>query len=159
MWACGRPDPEREGAGFPVLHSATHVQVYRADSDSGRYSHHSHLTAYHDTFYAMWSNHPDGEDGPGQRVLYATSRDGVEWGNWRELFPPPGPVKKWEDLRKEFSVLLREPDGETEAERDAREERLRAKGEECCRAEAAMPALAASRGERHGSVWLFRRVE
>ncbi len=45
----------------------------------------------------MWSNHPHGEDGPGQRILYATSSDGRTWSAAVELFPPPQEVRPSEE--------------------------------------------------------------
>ena len=104
MWACPTPDPTKPGAGYPVLTEATHARLYRATRETGGYSHHSRLIVHGGCFYAMWSNHPHGEDGPGQRVLFATSRDGATWDQWRELFPPPGPVKAWEDNGLVFSA-------------------------------------------------------
>jgi hypothetical protein len=40
----------------------------------------------------MWGNHPFGEDGPGQRVLFASSQDGKQWAFHGEFCPAPGPV-------------------------------------------------------------------
>ena len=78
------PNPDLPGAGYPVLTNARHVMVYRATRETGAYSHHSHLCVHNGRFYAMWSNHPHGEDGPGQRSHYgrdpltvAVSRNGV----------------------------------------------------------------------------------
>ena len=104
MWACPRPDPAKLGAGYAILTQAKHVRLYRATRQTGGYSHHSHLTVHRGRFYAMWSNHPHGEDGPGQRVLFATSADGVSWEPWEELLPPPGPVKEWNGTGLAFSA-------------------------------------------------------
>ncbi len=104
MWDCPMPDPGKPGAGFPILHSAKHVRLYKATRETGGYSHHSRLVRHNDTFYAMWSNHPHGEDAAGQRVLFATSADGAQWSPWRELFPPPGPVKAWEETGAAFTA-------------------------------------------------------
>lgn len=84
----------RNGAGFEVLDDAEHTYVWQPKSlADGAFNHYSCLIYYKGQFFAMWGNHEFGEDGPGQRVLYARS-DG--WGNWtdvEEVFPAPGPVK------------------------------------------------------------------
>lgn len=55
---------------------------------------HNYLTHYRDTFWIMWSDGPGKEDRVGQRVKYATSRDGLEWSKSRFLTPvPPGSGK------------------------------------------------------------------
>ncbi|MBT3376447.1 MAG: hypothetical protein HN742_41770 [Lentisphaerae bacterium] len=92
MWACGRPDPAKPGAGFPVLQSAKHTLIYQATRETGAYSHHSRLFRHDGALYAMWSNHRYGEDGPGQRVLWSRSTDGEDWTGWQELFPSPVPM-------------------------------------------------------------------
>ncbi|OPZ87080.1 MAG: hypothetical protein BWY76_00647 [bacterium ADurb.Bin429] len=43
------------------------------------YSHHPHLAAFYGRLYAIWSNGLRDEDAPGQRVLLATSEDGLCW--------------------------------------------------------------------------------
>jgi hypothetical protein len=97
MWTCGRPDPDRPGAGFTVLDKARHVLIFAGKRDAGAYNHHSQLTFFRGTFHAMWSNHFFGEDGPGQRVLHSHSPDGVSWSPAEELFPPIQPVRPNED--------------------------------------------------------------
>jgi len=49
------------------------------------YSHHPSLTYFKGRFYAMWSNGRADEDAPGQRVLYCSSADFVQW-------TPPEPL-------------------------------------------------------------------
>ncbi len=93
MWSAGMPEADGVGAGFPVLESAHHALVFAGDRDVGAYNHHSRLTWHHGCFHAMWSNHPHGEDGPGQRVLHAVSADGQAWGPTTVLFPPPTAVR------------------------------------------------------------------
>ncbi len=92
MWDCRMPDPTQPAAGFPVVHAAQHTEIYHATRETGAYSHHPRLICHGGRFLAMWSNHRYGEDGPGQRVLYAISQDGLMWEPWQELFPPPGPM-------------------------------------------------------------------
>ena len=93
MWACGMPDASKPVLGLPVLDRARHVVIYEATRETGAYNHHARLAHIGGRFYGMWSNHPGGEDEPGQRVLWSSSDDGQEWVEWRELFPPPGEVK------------------------------------------------------------------
>ncbi len=97
MWACGQPDPDKPAAGFPLLEEATHSLVFAGERDAGAYNHHGKLAFHNGALHAMWSNHSHGEDGPGQRVLYATSCDGKTWSEATELFPPPCPVRPSEE--------------------------------------------------------------
>ncbi len=93
MWDCGRPNPALRGAGFPVLDDVRHSLIFAGERQAGAYNHHSKLTRHRGMFHAMWSNHPHGEDGPGQRVLYSHSSDGVRWSSSVELFPPMQPPR------------------------------------------------------------------
>lgn len=98
MWDCPMPQAGVVGAGFPVLDNARHATVYAATAEMGGYNHHPQLIWWAGRFHAMWSNHPHGEDGPGQRLLYAASPDAVEWSAPQELFPPAGPIKPSEEM-------------------------------------------------------------
>lgn len=89
MWDCPMPDPDKRCAGFPALEDAEHVLVFRGTKEGGAYNHHNQLIVHNDVFYAMWSNHRFGEDGPGQRVMYATSENAAEWSEAQVLFPSP----------------------------------------------------------------------
>ncbi len=93
MWECGTPQAGVPGAGFPVLAQAEHCQLYLATRETGAYNHHSRLFLHRGRFYAMWSNHRYGEDGPGQRVLWSWSDDGIAWQPWAELYPSPVPMR------------------------------------------------------------------
>lgn len=93
MWKCPWPDPAKPGAGYPILEGATHTEVYHATPETGGYSHHAKLTVHNGVFYAMWSNHPKGEDSPGQFVRFSVSRDGKTWSVPQRLFPPYGEIK------------------------------------------------------------------
>ncbi len=95
MWAAGRPDPADANAGFPLLKTARHAEVYVPTRETGAYNHHPALLHHDGRFHLVWSNHPHGEDGPGQRVLYATSTDGTTWSDAVEIFAPPQPVGDW----------------------------------------------------------------
>lgn len=92
MWFCPLPQAGQSAMGFPLVRGAEHVEIYHATVETGAYSHHARLVKHGRRFWAMWSNHPKGEDAPGQRVLYASSDDGLRWSPWAELFAPPGPV-------------------------------------------------------------------
>jgi hypothetical protein len=96
MWRA--PMPVEDGsktAGFPVLKEAEHSEVWRPSTRrDGAYNHYSCLSYHDGYFYAMWGNHPFGEDGPGQRALFSSSKDGRKWSPAAEFCPAPGPVLK-----------------------------------------------------------------
>jgi hypothetical protein len=98
MWAAPMPDPQQPHCGFAVPEDVTHAVVYAASREHGAYSHHPKICRHAGSLHAMWSNHPHGEDGPGQRILYTRSDDGCAWSPWRELFPPPQPVLPSEEM-------------------------------------------------------------
>ncbi len=52
------------------------------------YSHHPHLGWFAGRYHAIWSNGRIDEDAPGQRVLWATSRDGLSWTEAAVLAEP-----------------------------------------------------------------------
>ena len=105
MWNAPMPtDDLRNGAGFPILENAEHAVVWQPQSrEEGAYNHYATLVNYHGRFFAMWGNHPLGEDGPGQRILFAYSDEWGEWSEAQELFPPPGPIKE----RSESGIHLK----------------------------------------------------
>ena len=105
MWNCGRPDPGKPGAGFTVLNEAEHQLIYAGERKAGAYNHHSQLAVHGGGFYAMWSNHPHGEDGPGQRVMFSSSEDGANWTQATELFPPPQEVRPSEETGLVLTAL------------------------------------------------------
>ena len=93
MWTA--PQPTREpAAGFPVVAEAEHFDVWRPSTlKDWKFNHFAALVRYGNRFYAMWGNHPLGELGPGQRVLYTWSDDdGRTWQEPKPLFPQPGKV-------------------------------------------------------------------
>lgn len=71
--------PDRAGR-LPV----TRVRLYQPES-AWTYSHHPHLAQFQGRLYAMWSNGREHEDAVGQRVLLASSADGLAW-------TPPQPL-------------------------------------------------------------------
>lgn len=104
MWGGGMPQAGVVGAGFPILENAQHAILFADAVEAGGYNHHAQLLHHDGTFYAAWSNHPKGEDSAGQRVLFATSPDGVHWNRWAEAFEPPSEVRGWEDGLGYYSV-------------------------------------------------------
>jgi hypothetical protein len=75
------------------LARAEHALVWQpATRADGAYNHYAALISHQGRFFAMWGNHPYGEDKPGQRILYAWSDTWGEWSEARELFAAPGPV-------------------------------------------------------------------
>mmetsp|Transcript_28547 Transcript_28547/g.71542 ORF Transcript_28547/g.71542 Transcript_28547/m.71542 type:complete len:482 (+) Transcript_28547:123-1568(+) len=67
--------------GFRPLQAgdAVHGEVYRAAAEHGTYNH-AAMIDFHDGFFLVtWKNAPRDEEQPGQRVLYATSDDGIFW--------------------------------------------------------------------------------
>lgn len=95
MWGENIPsDP----VDFPVLTNAEHTVVWQPQSEAeGAYNHYACLINYKGKFYGMWGNHPLGEDGPGQRILFATSDSWGQWSAMRELFAAPGPIEEREE--------------------------------------------------------------
>jgi len=96
------PQERVPGAGFPILETAVHVTLFEPTFEQGAYNHHPKLAWHDGRLHGMWSNHPHGEDGPGQRVLYASSGDDDAWAEPEELFPRPAPVK----LSEETGIAL-----------------------------------------------------
>jgi len=50
---------------------------------------HNYLVYHDGRYWAMWSDGPGVEDRVGQRVKYATSKDGLDWDKPAYLTPPP----------------------------------------------------------------------
>jgi hypothetical protein len=93
MWAAPQPTTD-PAAGFPLLAAAEHAMVWQpASRNEGAYNHHTALVHYQGRLFAMWDNHPTGEGGAGQRVLFAWSDAWGEWSAMHELLPAPGPIR------------------------------------------------------------------
>jgi len=94
MWKAQMPKGSQGNAfGLPVLQDAQHFDVWKpARREEGAYNHYSALIFHNGRFYAMWGNQPYGENGPGQRVLFTTSKDGHAWNPPSVFFTSPGPV-------------------------------------------------------------------
>lgn len=93
-WNLPYPIDGEEAAGYSVMEDVEHFELFHATPESGVYCHHPHITFHDGTYYAAWSNHRDGEDGPGQRILFSLSADGRDWSDWEECFPAIGEVRE-----------------------------------------------------------------
>lgn len=100
MWKAPYPERYVPHMGFQPLEGATHTLIYQPLPISGKegwgYSHHSQLIYHKGRFAALWSSNWHGEDAPGQRVLFASSTDALDWSEPVEIFPSPDEVKVWE---------------------------------------------------------------
>ncbi len=74
-------------ANLPRIRSE-HVVVSDVRAKGG-VNQHNYLMHFDDQYWLMWSDGPGVEDRVGQRVKYATSRDGVKWSEPRYLTPVP----------------------------------------------------------------------
>jgi len=96
IWLDEPPDQTWEVVGqYPSIPGARHARVFTCDEASGGYNHHAKIARLGGRFYAAWSNSRYDEDGPGQRVLMATSEDGLKWSAPRELIPSLSPESPW----------------------------------------------------------------
>lgn len=73
-------------AGVPKL-NIERSMIYSPDKE-WLYNHHASIIHFKDRFVAIWSNGMIDEDSPGQRVVYATSRDFKHWSPLRVLASP-----------------------------------------------------------------------
>ena len=80
---------------YPEVPEARRALLFRGNEANGSYNHHAHVHHAFGRFHATWSNQRYDEDGPGQRVLYASSEDGVTWSAPRELVPALSPEAPW----------------------------------------------------------------
>ena len=63
----------------------------KVEKSKGGVNQHNYLIHHRDQFWVMWSDGPGVEDRVGQRVKFATSRDGRKWSPSEFLTPePPG---------------------------------------------------------------------
>lgn len=108
VWKATMPKTGVEAAGLPRLESAEHVVVFQPTREQGAYNHHPALTWSDGNFYAMWSNHPIHEDGPGQRVLFAFATSPNQWSQPTELFPAPELPKDLPKANTPFAFITPE---------------------------------------------------
>lgn len=97
LWLDEPPDQTWQVTGqYPTVPGTEHAVIFRGDSVKGSYNHHAQICHFGGRFHAVWSNQRYDEDGPGQRVLYATSPDGLRWDDPREIVPSVSPEAPWE---------------------------------------------------------------
>ncbi len=65
------------------------AKLSQVDKQSGGVNQHNYLVHHQGKFWIMWSDGPGVEDRVGQRVRFATSSDGLNWGAPQFLTPPP----------------------------------------------------------------------
>ncbi len=63
---------------LPLLKSER-ITVFEGKENASAFCHHASIFYYKDRFFAAWSNGNKDEDFSGQRVMYATSKDGHQW--------------------------------------------------------------------------------
>jgi hypothetical protein len=73
-------------AGVPKL-NIDRSMIYSPDKE-WLYNHHASIIHFKDRFVAIWSNGMVDEDSPGQRVVYATSKDFKHWSPLKTLASP-----------------------------------------------------------------------
>lgn len=61
------------------------ITVFEGEENKTAFSHHPYIFYYKDRFFATWSNGDKDEDFSGQRVMYATSKDGYTWSDAVDL--------------------------------------------------------------------------
>lgn len=72
--------------------NAPRVCLYDAAQEANHFCHHGQLGVFGGRIYAMWSNGHQGEGEIGQRILYASSQDGLQWSRPQVLLENvPGP--------------------------------------------------------------------
>jgi hypothetical protein len=62
--------------------------VYEATEDNWKFSHTSNLVVFNNNLHLMWSNGMVDEDSAGQRILYSTSSDGINWSEPHPIMTP-----------------------------------------------------------------------
>lgn len=96
IWMDEPPDQTWTVTGqYPEVRGVRRAVIFEGNEANGAYNHHAKIVFAHGRFHAAWSNQRYDEDGPGQRVLYASSEDGLHWGDPRELVPALSPETPW----------------------------------------------------------------
>lgn len=93
-WGIAWPKEHTADFGYPVLRGVESFPIYHATPLAGVYSHHAQIGHFQGTFFAAWSNHEWGEDGPGQRVLCSLSSNGRNWKPPFVCLPSLGGMRK-----------------------------------------------------------------
>jgi hypothetical protein len=65
---------------IPHIRGASRSVVYYGNEFHGSYNHHSQIGKFAGRYYFAWSNGARNEEDAGQRVLIASSPDGLAWG-------------------------------------------------------------------------------
>lgn len=98
IWTIPQPNRDLPHLGYPLLEGVETHTLFRPSIEDGGYNHHPRIRHHGGRFVATWSNHPHGEDGPGQRVLLTEGKTLNAMGaEWRELFSPISEVKQSEE--------------------------------------------------------------
>jgi len=77
----------RDRPGYPLLEEVEHFPIQLPSVEAGAYHHHPQIAVFEGRFFASWSTHQSGEDGPGQYVSFSHSADGQKWSPPAVLFP------------------------------------------------------------------------
>lgn len=76
---------------IPYIPGAKRGIVYYGNRQNGSYNHHNQIGKFKDLYYYAWSNGMRNEEDAGQRVLIASSADGLQWSEpWVVLDVPEG---------------------------------------------------------------------
>eukprot|EP00911_Craspedida_sp_UC1_P000805 UC1_evm1s617 len=92
-WGGPEPNASLPLGGFPQLPKipsgdvVAHLSIFKATAATGTYNHGAMIERHGGFFHAMWKNSPFDEDSDGQRMLYASSRDGRVWSRSIEVLP------------------------------------------------------------------------
>ncbi|WP_078083604.1 sialidase family protein [Microbulbifer mangrovi] len=68
-----------QNLGLAVPQGVETATVFQAEPGKSQYNHGAVLFAYNGTLYAQWQSSTRDEDAADTRVLYASSRDGLQW--------------------------------------------------------------------------------
>lgn len=69
---------------LPLL-KGDRITIFEGKENVSAFCHHATIFYYKDKFFACWSNGDREEDFSGQRVMYATSKDGYKWNKATNL--------------------------------------------------------------------------
>lgn len=89
IWSAPAPNPTKPLGGFPQVPNVTNRILFYGSDTTGNYNH-AAMISYHSNFVTVsWKNGlgSNGEDKPGQRVLYTQTLDGVDFTPPSILFP------------------------------------------------------------------------
>jgi len=84
---------DRDRPGYVLLEAVEHFSIQLPSVEAGAYHHHPQIAVFEGRFFASWSTHRSGEDGPGQYVRFSHSADGQKWSPPAVLFPSMDAMK------------------------------------------------------------------